>query len=330
MRILFVGGTRFVGRAMAEAAVAAGHQVTLLHRGKTSPGTLAAAEHLLADRDGDLSALQMREFDATIDVCAYLPRQVESLAAALGTRGGHHVYVSTMSVYADDVAGPGLDEYAKLTATPDPETDTLTEETYGGLKVLCERAAVAAYGEDNVAIVRPTYVIGPEDYSFRFPWWVRRIATGGEILSPGPAASPMSVIDARDQGAWTVRLAETGAAGPFNGIGTSLPFTFEDLLIATRDAVAPDGASLAWVDGRWLAAQGVTGRDLPLWNEGGDEWTLAGDNARALATGLNPRPLAETVADTLAWMQDPDLKLPDSWGLPADRETALLALWHDE
>lgn len=315
---------------MAEAALAAGHEVTLLHRGKTTPDALAGAEHLLADRDEDLSALADREFDATVDVCAYFPRQVEALAKALGTRGGHHVYISTMSVYAEGAQGPSLDESAPLTDTPDPDEDKITEETYGGLKVLCERAAVAAYGEENVTIVRPTYVIGPEDYTFRFPWWVHRIAAGGEVLAPGPKRSPMSVIDARDQGAWTVRLAETRTPGAFNGVGTSLPFGFEDMLRAIVDAVGPDSTSLTWADGDWLVEHEVGYRDFPLWNEGRDEWTLAGDNSRARATGLDPRPLGASVADTLSWLNGPDITLPENWGLASNRESELLQLWHRE
>ena len=119
MRMLFIGGTRFVGRGMAQAALDAGHDVTVLHRGKTAADELSDAEHLLADRDQDLSVLADREFDATVDVCAYLPRQVESLSQALGTRGGHHVYISTMSVYAD-TDQPGLDEDAPARRAPGP------------------------------------------------------------------------------------------------------------------------------------------------------------------------------------------------------------------
>ena len=190
--------------------------------------------------------------------------------------------------------------------------------------MLCERAAVAAYGADNVTIVRPTYVIGPHDYTFRFPWWVRRIAAGGEVLAPGPKASPMQVVDARDQGAWTVKLAESRTPGAFNGIGTALPFGFEDLLDATVEAVGPDGTTLTWVDGLWLAGEDVTGVHLPLWNEGQDEWTLAGSNARALSTGLTPRPLTETIADTLAWIESSGAEPPPGAGLPAEREAELL------
>ncbi len=327
MRMLFIGGTRFVGRGMAEAALAAGHEVTLLHRGKTNPDDLPTAEHILGDRDGDLSALAGREFDATVDVCAYLPRQVDVLAQALEDRGGHHVLISTVSVYADTDA-PGFTEDSPLVATPGPEVDQVTNETYGGLKVLCEQAAARAYGDENLTIVRPTYVVGPQDYTFRFPYWVRRAAAGGDVLAPGPAASPMQLVDARDQGAWTVRLAETLTAGVFNGIGTPLPFSFEDLLTATVDAVAPKGTSLTWVDGDWLVEQGVNGQHLPLWNEGKDEWTLAGDNARARSTGFTARPLAETITDTLAWVQESMAEPPSGWGISADREAELLAAWH--
>ena len=324
--MLFIGGTRFVGRAMAQAALDAGHQVTVLHRGQTTANDLGDAEHLLADRDQDLSVLADREYDATIDVCAYLPRQVESLARALGERGGHHVYISTMSVYAD-TDQPGLDEDAPLIELADPTVDTVTNDTYGGLKVLCERAAVAAYGEENVTIVRPTYVIGPHDYTFRFPWWVQRIAAGGEVLAPGPRRSPMQIVDARDQGAWTVGLAEAGTPGAFNGISTGLPFGFEDMLNAIVGAVGPEGTRLSWVDGLWLAGKGVTGANLPLWNEGQDEWTLAGSNGRALATGMSPRPLRDSIVDTLAWIRSSGAEPAAAAGLAATREAELLDEW---
>jgi 2'-hydroxyisoflavone reductase len=326
MRILFIGGTRFVGRAMVDAAVAAGHEVTVLHRGTTGTEGLEGVTRLRADRDRDLSVLDGLEFDATVDVCAYVPRQVDQLATALGGRGGHHVFISTMSVYAD-TDKPGLTEDAPLTATPDPGVEDVTNETYGGLKVLCERAAVAAYGADDLTVVRPTFVVGPNDYTFRFPRWVRRIADGGEVLAPGPGTSPVQVVDARDQGAWTVRLAENRTAGVFNSIGTGLPFGFEDMLEAIRAAVAPEDTRLTWVDGGWLRGQGVDGSELPLWAEGEDEWTLAGSNARALESGLTSRPLAETVRDTLAWLESSGAEPTNGWGLAPDREAELLKAW---
>lgn len=327
MRMLFIGGTRFVGRAMAEAALVAGHGVSVLHRGRTGSVDLPEAEHLLADRDADLSVLCGRTFDATIDVCAYLPRQVASLADALGDRGGHHVYVSTMSVYADDPP-TGFSEDAPLAELADPAVDEVTNETYGGLKVLCERAAVAAYGAESVTLVRPTYVVGPRDYTFRFPRWVRRIAAGGEVLAAGPTDAPVQVVDARDLGAWTIDLAASATPGAFNGVGTGLPFTFADMLDAIVEAVAPKGTALTWVDAAWLVEQGVDGPSLPLWDEGRYEATMTGSNAAALATGLLPRPLAETARDTLAWIDQDGAAPADAAGMSSERETELLARWH--
>ena len=205
MRILIIGGTRFVGHAMAEAALAAGHDVTLLHR--TATDELPAATHLLADRNGDLSVLADGRWDATIDVCAYLPGQVASLHEALGDRGGHHVFVSTVSVYADQDA-PGADEDATLLPESSPETLEVTGETYGPLKVACERVARERWGADGLTIIRPTYVVGPRDATARYPWWVLRAAQGGRMILPGPDDAPMQCIDARDMGAWTIRLVE--------------------------------------------------------------------------------------------------------------------------
>jgi 2'-hydroxyisoflavone reductase len=325
MHLLLIGGTRFVGRAMAQAALDAGHEVTLLHRTPTPDGILTGAEHLLADRNGDLSVLDGRSFDATIDVCAYFPRQVETLATALGSRGGHHVFVSTMSVYADADAR-GITEDAPLVDPQGAEVREVTGETYGGLKVACEQAAARAHGA-GLAIVRPTYVVGPHDHTLRFPRWVARIAAGGEVLAPGPENSPVQVVDARDQGEWTVALATSGTPGVFNSIGTPLPFGFGDLLSHTMSAVAPAGTSLTWVDGGWLTEQRVDAGDLPLWSEGQDEWTLAASNQRALDAGLRPRPLTETARDTLAWLQVSGAA-GGSVGLDGRRERELLAAWH--
>jgi 2'-hydroxyisoflavone reductase len=329
MRILFVGGTRFVGRAMALSALERGHEVTLLHRGQTRDPDLEAAEHLLADRDGDLSVLADRTFDATVDVCAYVPRQVRSLAAALGGRGGHHVFVSTVSVY-EEPDHPGFDESSALARLDDPTVEEVTGETYGGLKVLCEEAATEAYGPDGLAVVRPTYVVGPHDHTGRFTWWVRRIAAGGEVLVPGPPEAPMQVVDARDQGDFTIGLCEQGTSGTFTSASPAPPFGFGDLLDLTVAAVGPAGTTLTWVDPQWYAAQGGTYQTAPLWTEGTPENALAADPARAVAAGLRWRPLEQTVADTWAWIQRDEPPLVAGWGSTAEEEADLLARWHAE
>ncbi len=326
MRILFIGGTRFVGRAMSEAAIEAGHDVTLLHRGPSHDPVFDDVEHLYADRDKDLSVLAGREFDATVDVCAYIPRQVDTVADALDGRGGHHVFVSTMSVYVEPDE-PSFGEDAALLRLDDPTTEKVTGETYGGLKVLCEEQADSAYGKTGLAIIRPTYVIGPHDHTGRFTWWVRRIAHGGEVLAPGPHDAPMQVIDARDQGEWTVKLCEDQTSGVFNSVSPTPPFGYGDLLDATVRAVGPHDTSLTWVDPAWLVERGETGESLPLWTEGDIENSLAADPTRANAAGLTCRPLTETISDTWDWIKKDQPELVAGWGISTEREAELLAAW---
>jgi 2'-hydroxyisoflavone reductase len=327
MRILFVGGTRFVGRAMAESALARDHEVTLLHRGLTTDPSLDGAEHLLADRDGDLSILAGREFDATVDVCAYVPRQVTSLADALSDRGGHHVFISTMSVYEEPRESGMTEEDGRLLRLDDPSTEEVTGETYGGLKVLCEEAATSAYDSSGLTVIRPTYVIGPHDHTGRFTWWVRRIAEGGTVLAPGPFDAPIQVIDARDQAEWTIDLAEKAKSGVYNSISPTPPFGFGHLLEATVRAIGPSGTELVWADGDWLKAQGEDGMSLPFWSEGVPEWSAAADPAHAMAAGLTPRPIVQTISDTWEWIKSDQPPLVEGWGTSTTRERQLLEQW---
>ena len=322
MRILIIGGTRFVGHAMAEAALDAGHDVSLLHRHETAE--LPGATHLLADRDGDLSVLDGLSFDATIDVCAYVPGQVRRLHAALGDRGGHHLFISTVSVYREP-DGPGAGEDSPLFPAAPEDATEVTNETYGPLKVTCENVATELYGESGLAIIRPTYVVGPRDLTARYPWWPLRAARGGPMIAPGPAGAPMQCIDARDMGVWTVRLAEGRVSGTFTAARPAT--TFGELLDETLAAIDSD-ARLVPVDGDWLVEQGVDGLQLPLWTEGGAEWSLAMASDRAEAAGLTHRPFSETVCDTLAWARaNPDQATNDQWGLAPEREQQLLDAW---
>jgi 2'-hydroxyisoflavone reductase len=324
MEILVVGGTRFVGRHVVSAALERGHRVTLLHRGTAAGDPFPNARHLHADRDGDLGDLASAgPWDATVDVCAYLPRQVEHLAAALGGRGGQHLYVSTVSVYAPP-DGPGLTEDGPLLPPAPPDVDTVTNDTYGPLKVACELAARAAYGDD-LLVVRPTYVVGPDDYTWRFPWWVWRIGQGGEVLCPGPPDAPAQVIDVRDQATFVVDLLEKGAGGTYHTVSPAPPFSFGDLLESVAREVAPAGTTLTWVDEDRLLGAGLPEPALPLWHWGEPEiWTSAADPSRAEAAGLSVRPLAETVRDTRAWVDEAGPP-PDRVGLAPDRERELLA-----
>jgi 2'-hydroxyisoflavone reductase len=332
MRILLIGGTHFVGHGIAQAALDAGHDVTLLHRNPTDE--LPGATHLLADRDGDLavlSGLSGPSWDATVDVCAYLPDQVRHLHEALGDRGGHHVFISTVSVYQEP-ATAGADESSPLFDEAASDVDQVTNQTYGPLKVACESAAREAYGDSGLAIVRPTYVVGPRDLTARYPWWVLRAARGGDIIAPGPAEAPMQYVDARDLGAWTVRLAELRISDTFTAAHPHTTFgaVLDDTLAAIGAPTDSErsAARLVPVDGGWLVEQGVDGLQLPLWSEGNPEWSLAMGTGRAQAAGLTYRPFAETVRDTLTWAREnPEQSVSDRWGLPPKREAELLSAW---
>ena len=327
MRILIIGGTKFVGRHISEAALGAGHDVTVFHRGSTGEGLFPQATHLTGDRNGDLAALSAGEWDATIDVSAYVPRQVRSLAAALGGRGGHYVLISSTSAYRTPVA-PGFSEDAPLAELDDPATEEITDQTYGGLKVACEGAAVELSGALGVTVVRPTYVIGPYDYSYRLTWWVERIARGGTVLAPGGAADPIQVIDARDMGSWIVSLVSRSVTGIFHAVSPAPPFGFGDLLEAIAAEVAPPGTTLTWVDADFLAEQGETEAHLPLWPGGDSERDInTADPSAAVAAGLAPRPIRQSITEIHEAEKVSPTPVPAGLGLTRDREAELLAAW---
>jgi nucleoside-diphosphate-sugar epimerase len=327
MRILIIGGTLFVGRHITEAAIAAGHEVTVFHRGRSGADLFPGITHLTGDRNDDLSALADGQWDATIDVSAYFPRQVRTLAEALGGRGGRYIYISSTSAYKSPVT-PGFDEDAPLGELADPATEEITDETYGPLKVACERLAAELFGADLTTIVRPTYVVGPHDYSYRFTWWVERIAYGGHVLAPGPKEGPIQVIDARDMGKWIVSLAERAVTGTFHAVSPPPLFSFADMLEAIVAEVGPPSTRLVWVDADFLTEFGETAETLPLWPGGDSESDInTADPSRAYAAGLTPRPLGQTIAELhAAELASPTLPRPGV-GLTAEREAELLAAW---
>ncbi len=338
MRILIVGGTQFVGRHITEAALAAGHAVTLLHRGQTGADLFPSAEHLHADRN----ALPDRLFgddagwDATVDVSAYLPRQVHGLADALGGRGGRYVYISSVSVYSSAAvtaaregagAWSGFREDAAVLELDDPAVEEITDETYGPLKAACERVAEERFGTSTL-IVRPTYVVGPHDHLSRFTFWVERVARGGEILAPGPRDAAIQVIDARDMADWTIRLLGRPAGGVFHAVSPAPPFSFGEMLEAMVAEVGPPGTTLTWVDADFLGAQGLDGESLPLWSAFDPEGALnEADPSAAFAAGLSPRPLRQTVRETHEDALRHPLP-PPAARLTAEQETRILEEWH--
>jgi 2'-hydroxyisoflavone reductase len=334
MRILALGGTRFVGRHIVEAARRDGHEVTVFNRGRT-PLPWDDVEHLPGDREtGDLAALHERGWDACIDVSGYLPQHVRASAALLSERVARYVFVSTESVYT--LAGePPLDESAALHDVPGQHLDAVAPELYGPLKVACEREAERAC-PGRTLILRPGIVAGPHDPTNRFGWWVESVARGGEVLAPGMPGAPVQLIDARDLAEFAVALMAREATGIFNVCGA--PATFGGLLGACREGTGSD-ATLTWVSEQRLLAAGIEPFDeLPLWvpDEPDSRAFYSFSNARARAAGLALRPLAETACDTWAWLRavrEGDLPEPVAGGFVArglarEREAALLAAQH--
>ena len=333
MKLLILGGTRFLGRHLAQLALEAGHELTLLHRGRSGPELFPEAEHRIADRDGSLAVLEDGEWDAAIDTSAYVPRQVHAVAEALAGRVSTYQLVSTISVYADvNASAHGLtDETAEVQILEDPRTETITGATYGGLKALCEVAAWDGF-EGRCLIARPGLLVGPHDPTGRFTWWVQRLLRGGEMLAPGDPGATVQFIDARDAAAWLLHQAEQGQTGVFNLTGPEAPTTMGELLAAGARALNST-AQPVWVDPDFLLAQGVQPwTDLPLWLPRAEAGLHRMDIERALATGLQCRPVAQTFADTAAW---PGNRPPaatqgpprPSVGLNPEREAALLSAW---
>ncbi len=321
-RILMLGGTGFVGRHITEAALDAGHDVTVFNRGKTNADLFPGATRLTGDRDaGDLSALSTGEWDAVIDVNAYIPRRVREAIEALDGRVGHYTFVSTVSVYEAAPSGP-LTEESPLGVIDDPSTEEVTGESYGPLKVLCEGVVRDAFPEHST-IIRPGIVAGPHDPTDRFTYWVRRAAQGGEMAVPGRPDQPVQVVHGRDQGDFVVKATAAGLDGAFNTVGPSEPMTLRSMVEACVEAAGLD-TELVWVDEAIVAKQKAA---FPLYlnSRANIDGLFLASSAKAEAAGFRNRPILETVADTLAWDRTRDQSSMAPGTLTADAEASLLA-----
>lgn len=329
MKILILGGTVFLGRAIVEACRERGHEVTLFNRGQHNADLFPELEQLRGDRNGNLEALRGRRWDAVIDPSGYLPRIVRASAELLADAVEHYTFISSISVYSS-YPTRGMDETAPLGTLNDPTIEEITGETYGPLKVLCEQAVEEVLPGRSL-IIRPGLIVGPHDPTYRFTYWVDRVARGGEVLVPNCPDLDVQLIDVRDLAEWTVRLVEHKQTGTYNATGPDYHLTLRQVLETCKAATSSD-ASWAWVDEEFLAAQGVAQwTDVPLWIH--DTPDMIGFSAvsidRALADGLTLRPLATTVADTLSWSRTLPADAERRAGLSSEREAELLRLWRD-
>jgi len=331
LAILFMGGTGFIGPHMVRAVTALGHKVTLFNRGKSNPGLFADLELIKGDRlSEDIKQVSGRRWDIIIDSSCYVPRAVKLLMDAIDkTNLQQYIFISTISVYAD-FSHPGITEDAPLAAMDDPSSEDASKY-YGALKVLCEKAAVAAL-PGKVMRVRCGLIVGPGDHTDRFTYWPERVYRGGEMLAPGDGSAPFQCLDARDLANWIAYSVENRVVGVYNTTNHAGAYNFSSMIEDCQLTLGTE-TKITWVPDEFLIEQGVQQmQDLPFWAAAGGPyagvWSV--NSERAAAAGLKHRPLTETIGDLHQWYQSQPQERRDKprAGWTAQREDEVLAAWH--
>jgi 2'-hydroxyisoflavone reductase len=323
MKILVLGGTRFLGRTFVQTALEQGHELTLFNRGQTNPDLFPDVERLSGDRDSDLSVLKGSKWDVVLDTCGYVPRIVKKSAQLLVDSVEQYIYISSISVYAD-FSKAGLNEDSPLGTLKDETVEEVNNETYGPLKVLCENAVNEIYPA-RAAILRCGLIVGPYDTTDRFTYWPVRIGQGGEVLAPSPPLMQVQFIDAGDLAYFILLLAANRISGTFNTTGPAERMSMQGFL-ETCNGVTGSKASLTWVSEEF-----ITGNDaghIPVWTTKDWRGIFQADCSKAIKAGLSFRSLEKTIEDTLKWhaTRPPDYEL--KVGLKPDIEKRLLDKWH--
>jgi 2'-hydroxyisoflavone reductase len=326
MKILIIGGTRFVGRHLVNAARARWHDVTLFNRAQSNPDLFGQVEKIRGNREKDLEQLAAGSWDAVIDTCGYFPRIVRMSAEALKGKADNYVFISSLSVYAD-FSKIGINESDAVGKIENETIEEITDESYGPLKALCEKAVQQVFGINSL-IIRPGLIVGPHDPSDRFTYWLMRVARGGVVLAPESPHALTQVIDARDLSDFIISLVEQNVSGVFNATGPDHPLSFGMLLDVCK-LVSNSDAKFIWASAEFIHQNQITPwSDLPAWlpETGEDAGFAHVDISKAIHAGLSFRSLEETVRDTLEWAS----KRPQDheWraGLKPEREKELLEL----
>ncbi|MGI9013287.1 MAG: NAD-dependent epimerase/dehydratase family protein [Phycisphaerales bacterium] len=336
LTMLILGGTRFLGPALVQNAVMRGHTVVLFNRGKSNPRLFPDLEKLIGDRDPDvgegLNALQDRSFDIIIDTSGYIPRHARASARLLAPAIKQYIFISTLSVYADQ-SKTGLVESDALAVLPaDVATqEEVSAETYGPLKALCEQA-IEEEMAGKTTIVRPGLIVGPEDATDRFTYWPVRVERGGEVLAPGDRDDPIQYIDVRDLAAFCIHAAEERTTGSYNATGPRGVMTIAELVHGCK-AVTGGDVRFTWPGAAFLSEHNVQPwSEMPVWLPPGSPAAglCTASNSKAVARGLTFRPLAATVRDTLDWYRSlpPERQAELRAGITPEREAEVLAAFH--
>lgn len=331
MKILVLGGKRFLGIALVDAILQAGHTPTLFNRGLTNPELFPKVKNLIGNRDGDLNALKRRKWDAVIDTSGFVPRIVKQSAEFLSGRCQSYTFISSISVYKD-FKQPDISEDYPLAQLEDPTEEDYTGDAYGPLKALCEYEIQQNF-DGCVLVLRPGLIVGPNDPTDRFTYWPWRVSLGGKVLAPAPPSSNLQFIDVRDLAEFIIKMIEREKEGVYNVTGPKKPATFGSLLVACREASLSD-ASFVWAEEPFLIKEGVTPwTELPLWVPSSDPSFTGFYNiniSKALKEDLKFRPLSQTVSDTLTWLKTRPASKSLKVGMDIARETELLIKYQKE
>lgn len=331
MKILILGGKRFLGIALVDAVLQAGHTPTLFNRGQTNPELFPNIKNLIGDREGDLSALKRKKWDAVIDTSGYVPRIVKQSAKFLSGKCENYTFISSISVY-QDFATPDITEDYPLAPLTDPADEDYTGDSYGPLKALCEYEIQQNF-DGNVLVMRPGLIVGPNDPTDRFTYWPWRVSLGGKVLAPAPPSSNLQFIDVRDLAAFIVKMVEKNSTGVYNVTGPKKPATMGSLLVSCREAAISD-SSFVYADESFLLREGVTPwTDLPLWVPSSNPAFKGFYNiniSKALKAGLTFRALSQTVTDTITWLKTRPASKKLKVGMDIATETQLLIKYKKE
>jgi 2'-hydroxyisoflavone reductase len=324
MKLLVLGGTRFVGRAVVDDALARGWEVTTLNRGVTgrSPDGVRT---LIADRTSVpalVDALGTATWDLVVDTWPGAPAVAGLAATTLAGKAAAYGYVSSGSVYT---WGTHVDETSPV-VDADPHA---VDGEYSELKRGAELAVLRAF--PDAVLARAGLILGPHEDIGRLPWWLSRIAAGGRVVAPGRPDRPLQYVDARDLAGWLLSGLAEGLSGPVDVISRSGHATTHQLLTACVQATGSDAELVWFTDAELEAAGAEPWTQLPCWVPENAEFAgfLESDTSLAAATGLICRPVEATVLDTWRWLQSdgsPDQQSDrDVHGLPTDIERRLLA-----
>ncbi len=325
MKILIIGGTRFLGRHLVESALARGHEVTLFNRGKTNPDLFKQIQTISGDREKDLDQVS-GTYDAVIDTCGYFPRIVRMSAEALKDKVRSYVFISSISVY-DGFGKIGINESDPVGKIADETIEEITGESYGPLKALCEKAVQDVFG-DRSLIIRPGLIVGPNDPTDRFTYWPVRVARGGDVLVPEKPAAPIQIIDVRDLSDFVIELLQQNVFGVFNATGPEHELNLGTMLEVCKQVSGSD-ANFKWASVEFLNQNQVAPwSDMPAWvpDTPEDAGLSRVDISKAIRAGLKFMPLEKTIRDTLEWEKSRPSDHEWRAGLKPEREKELLRL----